>query len=161
MIDMALPFVCEVEVVPDTLFVNLNQLAKSPWHSICPLCLVLFLCFEIRNVSDESAGDRPKLDADRTTLVADSGQNLRRSFTSTDWTGPVPTGAITGLKNLGFNVVHLYVEAFDPSYPTNGSTVPSYSAANVDAIISETGINGLYLIITDGNAGNNADYTAA
>ena len=45
--------------------------------------------------------------------------------------------------------------------PTNGSTAPGYSLAEVDAIVAETRTNGLYLIITIGNGANNGNYNRA
>lgn len=104
---------------------------------------------------------RPQLNAARTTFVADNGQDLRGPYTSTEWTGPVPAQDIANIRSLGFNAVHLYAEDFDPNYPNAGSTAPGYSAANVDAIVAETASNGLYLIITIGNGGNNGDYNLA
>src|SRR6185312_16056949 len=84
---------------------------------------------------------RPHLNANRTTFVADNGQNLRGPFTSTEWTGPAPASQIANLKNLGFNAVHLYAESFNTNYPAAGSQAPGYSAANVDAIVAETRTN--------------------
>ena len=62
---------------------------------------------------------------------------------------------------MGFNAVHLYAESFDASYPTNGSTAPGYSAANVDSIVAATRTNGLYLVMTIGNGANNGNYNLA
>ena len=104
---------------------------------------------------------RPHLNAARTTFVADDGQDLRGPYTSTEWTSATSWQNIASMKNLGFNAVHLYAESFDMNYPTNGSTAPGYSVANVDAIVAETRTNGLYLIITIGNGANNGNYNAA
>jgi beta-xylosidase len=104
---------------------------------------------------------RPYLNATRTTFVADDGQPLRGPFTSTEWTPATSGQNIAAIKSLGFNAVHLYAEDFDPNYPAEGSTAPGYSMANVDAIVAETATNGLYLIITIGNGGNNGDYNLA
>jgi poly(hydroxyalkanoate) depolymerase family esterase len=102
---------------------------------------------------------RPHLNAARTTFVADDGQPLRGPFTSTEWTSA--TTDIPMIKSLGFNAVHLYAEDFDPNYPNAGSTAPGYSVSNIDEIVSETATNGLYLIITIGNGGNNGSYNLA
>jgi hypothetical protein len=104
---------------------------------------------------------RAHLNAARTTFVADNGQDLRGPYTSTEWTTGADNADIANMRNYGFNAIHLYAESFDPSYPTNGSTAPGYSAANVDRIVAATRINGLYLIITIGNSGNNGDYNLA
>ena len=111
--------------------------------------------------SDKIQRGRPHLNAAHTTFVADNGQLLRGPFTSTEWTGAVPTSDIVSMKSLGFNAIHLYAESFDPSYPTNGSTAPGYSVANVDAIVAATRDNGMYLVITIGNGGYNGDYNLA
>ena len=104
---------------------------------------------------------RPHLNAARTTFVGDNGQDLRGPYTSTEWTSATSWQNIANMKSLGFNAVHLYAESFDMNYPTNGSTAPGYSVANVDAIVAETRTNGLYLVITIGNGANNGNYNAA
>ena len=104
---------------------------------------------------------RPVLNAAHTTFVADDGQPLRGPFTSTEWTGPVSAQNIASMKSLGFNAIHLYGESFNLSYPTNGSTAPGYSQANIDAIVAETRTNGLYLILTIGNGAANGNYNRA
>ena len=111
--------------------------------------------------SDKIQRGRPHLNAAHTTFVADNGELLRGPFTSTEWTGAVPASDIVSMKSLGFNAIHLYAESFDPSYPTNGSTAPGYSVANVDAIVAATRNNGMYLVITIGNGANNGDYNLA
>ncbi len=108
-----------------------------------------------------SQRSRPRLNAARTTFVADDGQDLRGPYTSTEWTSATSWQNIANMKNLGFNAVHLYAESFDMNYPNAGSTAPGYSMANVDAIVAETRTNGLYLIITIGNGANNGNYNAA
>jgi poly(hydroxyalkanoate) depolymerase family esterase len=102
---------------------------------------------------------RPHLNAARTTFIGDNGQRLRGPFTSTEWTSAATDVAM--IKGMGFNALHLYAESFDISYPTNGSTAPGYSVANVDAIVAQTRTNGLYLIMTIGNGAWNGDYNAA
>lgn len=100
---------------------------------------------------------RAKLNASRTSFVADSGQALRGPYTSTEWTTGATDAAIVNMKNLGFNAIHLYAETFDPNYPNAGSTPPGYSVANVDRIVAVTRTNGLYLVITIGNGANNGN----
>jgi endoglucanase len=102
---------------------------------------------------------RPHLNAARTTFVGDNGQRLRGPFTSTEWTAASTDVAM--IKGMGFNALHLYAESFDPRYPTNGSTAPGYSVANVDSIVTQTRTNGLYLVMTIGNGAWNGDYNAA
>lgn len=104
---------------------------------------------------------RAKLNTARTTFVADNGQPLRGPYTSTEWTTGADNGSIVNMKNLGFNAIHLYAESFDPSYPTNGSTAPGYSVANVDRIVAATRTNGLYLVMTIGNGANNGNHNLA
>jgi len=104
---------------------------------------------------------RPRLNAARTTFVADNGQPLRGPYTSTEWTTGADNASLASMKSLGFNAIHLYAESFDASYPTNGSTAPGYSSNNVDRIVATTRTNGLYLIITIGNGANNGSYNAA
>ena len=104
---------------------------------------------------------RPKLNAARTTFVADNGQPLRGPYTSTEWTGATTYDQIAKMKTLGFNAVHLYGESFDPSYPTNGSTAPGYALSRIDSIVQSTRDLGLYLVITIGNGANNGNYNRA
>ncbi len=104
---------------------------------------------------------RPRLNAARTTFVADNGQPLRGPFTSTEWTGATDYTNIAKMKALGFNAVHLYGESFDPSYPTNGSTAPGYAASQIDSIVQSTRDLGLYLVITIGNGAANGNYNRA
>ena len=129
---------------------------------------VISLVCSLGLFADRAAGQpasiphgRPHLNAARTTFVGRQRPGLARPYTSTEWTGPVSAQDIADIKSLGFNAVHLYAEDFDPNYPNAGSTAPGYSAANVDAIVAETASNGLYLIITIGNGGNNGDYNLA
>ena len=102
---------------------------------------------------------RPHLNAARSTFVGDNGQGLRGPFTSTEWTSASTDVAM--IKGMGFNALHLYAECFDARYPTNGSTAPGYSVANVDCIVAQTRTNGLYLIMTIGNGAWNGSYNAA
>jgi endoglucanase len=102
---------------------------------------------------------RPHLNAARTTFVGDNGERLRGPFTSTEWT--TASTDVAMIKGMGFNALHLYAESFDISYPTNGSTAPGYSVANIDSIVAQTRTNGLYLIMTIGNGAWNGDYNAA
>jgi endoglucanase len=104
---------------------------------------------------------RPRLNAARTTFVADNGQPLRGPYTSTEWTSAVPYDEIAAMKEFGFNAVHLYAESFDPSYPTNGSTAPGYHAVEVDKIVQYTRDLGLYLVMTIGNGANNGNHNLA
>ena len=104
---------------------------------------------------------RPRLNAARTTFVADNGNLLRGPYTSTEWTSAAPSNQIARIKELGFNAVHLYAEVFDPNYPNPGSTAPGYNMAEVDKIVQYTRDLGLYLIMTIGNGANNGNHNLA
>ena len=103
---------------------------------------------------------RPRLNAERTTFVADNGQRLRGPYTSTEWASAAPEAEIANMKDLGFNAVHLYAECFDNNYPSPGSTAPGYHMDDVDKIVKYTRDLGLYLVITIGNGANNGNYNA-
>jgi hypothetical protein len=139
-----------IEVVSDTLFVNVNKLPKLRGRPFAFVALFLFFV-SISEAQVTNPRGCPQLKPSRTTFLADNGQKPGGPFTSTERTGLVPVSANVGLNNLGLNPLHLCAETFDPNYPTNGSTAPGYSAANVDAIISETGSSDLYLITIIGN----------
>jgi poly(hydroxyalkanoate) depolymerase family esterase len=104
---------------------------------------------------------RPKLNAARTTFVAENGQPLRGPYTSTEWTGATTYDQIAKMKTLGFNAVHLYGESFDPSYPADGSTAPGYATSRIDSIVQSTRDLGLYLVITIGNGAANGNFNRA
>lgn len=101
---------------------------------------------------------RPRLNAARTTFVADNGQLLRGPYTSSEWGDPAPNDQIKRMETLGFNALHIYGECFDKNYPQPGSTAPGYSAARLDRVVQATRDNGIYLIITIGNGANNGNY---
>lgn len=101
---------------------------------------------------------RAKLNAARTTFVADNGQLLRGPYESTEWTTAAPEGEVARIKELGFNSVHLYAETFDPNYPNAGSTAPGYALTEIDKFVQMTRDLGLYLVITIGNGGNNGKH---
>ena len=126
--------------------------------------VIPFLGLDKVGPADLGAGGqrgRPKLNAARTTFVADNGQPLRGPFTSTEWTSATTYDQIAKMKALGFNAVHLYGESFDPSYPTNGSTAPGYATSRIDSIVQSTRDLGLYLVITIGNGAANGKYNQA
>lgn len=102
---------------------------------------------------------RPKLNAARTTFVADNGERLRGPYTSTEWTSATTYDQIAKIKSLGCNAVHLYAEVFDPSYPTNGT--PGYAVNHIDSIVASTRDLGLYLVMTIGNGANNGNHNHA
>ena len=101
---------------------------------------------------------RARLNAARTTFVADNGQLLRGPYESTEWTTAAPIEEVARIKELGFNTVHLYAESFDPAYPASGSTAPGYAVAEVDKFVQMTRDLGLYLVITIGNGANNGNH---
>jgi len=118
---------------------------------------------QVGPVDPKASGQRgrPKLNAARTTFVAENGQPLRGPYTSTEWTSATDYTNIAKMKALGFNAVHLYGESFDKSYPTNGSTAPGYALSRIDSIVQSTRDLGLYLVITIGNGAWNGDYNRA
>ncbi len=101
---------------------------------------------------------RPKLNAARTTFVADNGQLLRGPYFSTEGLAITTTGYLSAMKSLGFNSVHLYAENLDLNYPASGSTAPGYSVTQVDQMVQMTRDLGLYLVITIGNGANNGNH---
>lgn len=101
---------------------------------------------------------RPRLNATRTTFVADNGQLLRGPYESTEWTTAAPQSEVGKMKDLGFNAVHLYAEVFDPNYPASGSNAPGYAVAEVDKFVQMTRDLGLYLVMTIGNGANNGNH---
>jgi endoglucanase len=126
--------------------------------------IVPFLGLDKGGLADPGAGGqrgRPKLNAARTTFVADNGERLRGPYTSTEWTGATDYTNIAKMKTLGFNAVHLYGESFDPNYPNAGSTAPGYATNRIDSIVQSTRDLGLYLVITIGNGAANGNYNRA
>jgi endoglucanase len=101
---------------------------------------------------------RPRLNAKRTSFVADDGQLLRGPYASTEWTRAAPYENVARMKALGFNAVHLYGEAFDTRYPDPGSTAPGSHVEEVDKFVKMTRELGLYLVITIGNGAANGKY---
>jgi hypothetical protein len=105
--------------------------------------------------------ERPALNDQRTTFVADNGQLLRGPFTSTEWTPAVPYAEIAAMRELGFNAVHLYAEVFNPQYVSGvqgPGNEPGYAAAEIDKIVAATRELGLYLVMTIGNGANNGNH---
>ncbi|MFP4282952.1 MAG: cellulase family glycosylhydrolase, partial [Opitutales bacterium] len=98
------------------------------------------------------------LNPEGTTFVADNGELIRGPFASTEWSGPPTREAVAAVKTLGSNGIHLYAEVFDPDYPAAGSQAPGYAAEHIDALVQMTREEGLYLIITIGNGGNNGSF---
>ncbi len=101
---------------------------------------------------------RPKLNAARSTFVADNGQLLRGPYESTEWTTAAPQSEVAKMKDLGFNAVHLYAEVFNPTYPATTNNTPGYAVAEVDKMVTMTRDLGLYLVMTIGNGANNGNH---
>lgn len=104
---------------------------------------------------------RPTLDADGVTFVGDNGQLLRGPFASTEWGNPPPLSAIQEIKLSGANAIHLYGEVFDPNYATGvpgSGTAPGYAVGRIDQMVQMTRDEGLYLVLTIGNGGNNGSF---
>jgi len=123
--------------------------------------LTVFVLAQVAEAQITIPRGRPRLNAARTTFVADNGNLLRGPYTSTEWTSAAPSNQIARIKELGFNAVHLYAEVFDPNYPNPGSTAPGYNMAEVDKIVQYTRDLGLYLIMTIGNGANNGNHNLA
>jgi len=104
---------------------------------------------------------RPRLNFTGSTFVADNGNLLRGPFASTEWGAPPPLSAIQSIKNLGANAIHLYGEVFDPDYvsgvPGSGAA-PGYAVSRIDQMVQMTRDEGLYLVLTIGNGGNNGSF---
>ena len=104
---------------------------------------------------------RPKLNAARTTFVADDGQPLRGPYTSTEWTSASSRQNIANMKNLGFNAVHLYAESFDHELSHQRAPRRATRRRMLTRSWRRPGPTGLYLVITIGNGAYNGDYNAA
>lgn len=103
---------------------------------------------------------RPTLNATGTTFVAENGNLLRGPFASTEWGNPPPLSAIQSIKNLGANAIHHYGEVFNPNYsgvPGPGDE-PGYAVNRIDQMVQMTRDEGLYLVLTIGNGGNNGSF---
>ena len=118
---------------------------------------------EVGPVDPGASGQRarPKLNAARTTFVADNGERLRGPYTSTEWSAATTYDQIAKIKSLGCNAVHLYAEVFDLNYPNPGSTAPGYAVSRIDSIVASTRDLGLYLVMTIGNGANNGNHNRA
>lgn len=101
---------------------------------------------------------RPRINAARTTFVADNGQLLRGPYESTEWTGAAPPEEVRRMRDLGFNAVHLYAESFHPRHPEPGIKPPGYAVKEVDQFVEMTRQSGLYLVITIGNGAFNGQF---
>ncbi|TWU00270.1 Exo-beta-D-glucosaminidase precursor [Botrimarina colliarenosi] len=104
---------------------------------------------------------RPILNAGGTTFVADNGALLRGPFASTEWGNPPPLSNVQQIKNYGANAVHLYGEVFDPNYQSGvpgSGTAPGYALSRIDQMVQMTRDEGLYLVLTIGNGGNNGSF---
>lgn len=117
------------------------------------VCAALsFLCAATRA---EAARGRPYVNAAQTTFVADNGNLLRGAIISTE-TGSSPSVAqLEGMKAVGLNAVHCYAERRDYGYSA-GARV-----AAVDLAVQRTRDAGLYLVITIGGGGFDANFNSA
>lgn len=117
------------------------------------VCAALsFLCAATRA---EAARGRPYVNAAKTTFVADNGNLLRGAIISTE-TGSSPSVAqLEGMKAVGLNAVHCYAERRDYGYSA-GARV-----AAVDLAVQRTRDAGLYLVITIGGGGFDANFNSA
>ena len=88
---------------------------------------------------------RPRINTERTTLVADNGSLLRGAVVQHDME------AMKKAKSLGLNAVHDYAEGCDLNYPAEGSRAPGYRVETIDKAVKLTRELGLYYIMTIGN----------
>ena len=115
--------------------ISLFQCGDGDEHGLCGCGFVH--ADEHGVARDRRAWARAKFNAARTTFVTDDGQPLRGPLrVHRNGPPPHPMPKCRGIKQLGFNAVHLYAESFDPTYPTNGSTAPGYNMTEVDKMVS-------------------------
>ena len=88
---------------------------------------------------------RPRINTERTTLVADNGALLRGCVASHE------RESLEQLKLVGLNAVHDYAEGCDLNYPAEGSRAPGYRVEAIDKAVKLTKELGLYFIMTIGN----------
>ena len=69
---------------------------------------------------------RPRLNASRTTFVAENGNLLRGAVIRHD------RAALEAAKAHGLNAVHDYAEGCDLKYPAEGSRAPGYRVETID-----------------------------
>ena len=103
--------------------------------------------------SDQIQRGRPRLNAARTTFVADNGQLLRGPFFSTEYGTYPQLSQIQAIKSKGGNALHLYAESFSAGY------APGARTNQVDQVVAMTRSNGLYLVITIGNGSANGSFS--
>ena len=75
---------------------------------------------------------RPRINTERTTLVADNGSLLRGAVVQHDME------AMKKAKSLGLNAVHDYAEGCDLNYPAEGSRAPGYRVETIDKAVKLT-----------------------
>lgn len=100
-------------------------------------------------INAEAARGRPVINAAKTTFVADNGQLLRGAITGTNFS------LMPNIKAVGLNTIHLYAESWGQGYNVGAKV------AAVDEAVRVARDNGLYLVITIGGGGVNADFNAA
>lgn len=120
-----------------------------PGRSLACFALLFFLLSA--HVAHAARG-RPQINAAGTTFVADNGNLLRGAIISTE-TGVVPALAdVQAIKTRGLNTIHCYAERSDYGYAAGAK------AAALDQVVQMTRDNNLYLVITIGGGGVNADF---
>lgn len=105
-------------------------------------------CLMLANTAEAVRG-RPHINAAGTTFVTDNGALLRGSITGTN------NSLMPNIKAIGLNTIHLYAESWGQGY-TVGAKVTA-----VDEAVKVARDNDLYLVITVGGGGVNADFNAA
>jgi len=102
-------------------------------------------------------GAGPGLSATYYTFVSDTGTLLRGARWSSDLgTGcPLPShSAITNLRSLGLNTLHVYAETWNQGYSAG------HCQSTIDQLVDWTAQDGLYLILTIGNGTANGSFNS-
>jgi hypothetical protein len=143
--------------------------ANVTCHRSIVFCLLLVLALFSTVIPAAAQRGRPTitrdpgagLSATYYTFVSDAGTLLRGSRWSTDIRTPqgicnLPArSSITNLRALGFNALHLYGETWTQGYGAGACQ------SAIDQLVDWTGQDGLYLVLTIGNANAGGTYNAS
>jgi endoglucanase len=111
--------------------------------------LIVFAACLMFSGTAEAARGRPHINATGTTFVTDNGELLRGAITGTNFS------LMPNIKAVGLNTIHLYAESWGQGYNVGAKV------AAVDEAVRVARDNDLYLVITIGGGGVNADFNAA
>ena len=109
------------------------------------IILVLFFLSFVSVAAPPVPRGRPRLNASRTTFVAENGNLLRGAVIRHD------RAALEAAKAHGLNAVHDYAEGCDLKYPAEGSRAPGYRVETIDKAVKLTRELGLYYVMVIGN----------